>query len=634
MPAALLPIVFHVFSRLRNRERTFPSTRFLSGVARPVDTQRHLSDWLLLLLRMAAIAVLVLFAATPYWEKKAEPQPLSSAERPRLLLLLDSSASMSPPAISNQAREMALSIIREHPECNVVIYAPGSNPDAIPIQPDSPEAFLASWRAGFGSIESETVNRQIEEFFSKSVTNKDSCLIVSDFQRTEWEHVAPSAIPVSQLHFVTINAEGRTSNAAIADARVSILPNGHLRIAATAVNHSGTRQSRTLTVKLGDAIQSQQIDMEPESVNSAFFVFDMAETIPFQGSVSFAEEDAFPFDDTRPFHTRPPQKQPVAIICNSLEDAGHAATFAATAFATKNGDLPGRFEPFIVPAQSFFTADLNAANIAVVCGCIDSIGLDGLQELIAFVKRGGLLIISPGPRPALDMRLLLDNGFLNGQFTSISDKNRKSQATGIGTINNDILPPELFSTKAKSDIFLFRIRKLLHYKPAPDEITLAETLEGECAAAIRNIENGALLLFCFGLGNEDSDFPMTNSFLPLLHEICAKFAPADDGVLHLACASKSPQVIALDGRERLPAGAIDTSRPRIVMQGDILAEILVPPNESLPDFLSAEDMHRIVASNAATNAIRPVSASLQDNPPTAMPSILLCTLAALLLALP
>src|SRR5471032_1686709 len=59
LPAVALPILFHLFFRLRRQVREFPTLMFLQRIDPRLSAKRKLHEWLILLLRCLFIALLV-----------------------------------------------------------------------------------------------------------------------------------------------------------------------------------------------------------------------------------------------------------------------------------------------------------------------------------------------------------------------------------------------------------------------------------------------------------------------------------------------------------------------------------------------------------------------------------------------
>jgi len=91
LAAAAVPILIHLFTRKRPRERAFPSLEFLSEVNRSEIRRLRLRQWLLLLLRTLAIAALALAMSRPAVRGAAG---LSRNAASTVVALVDRSGSM------------------------------------------------------------------------------------------------------------------------------------------------------------------------------------------------------------------------------------------------------------------------------------------------------------------------------------------------------------------------------------------------------------------------------------------------------------------------------------------------------------------------------------------------------------
>ena len=92
LPLVFLPIIIHLLNRLRHRPKPWAAMRFLVSATRNSVSQTRLRQLLILLFRVMAVAMLVLFLARPLaggwlgWALSPAPDAI--------LILLDRSASM------------------------------------------------------------------------------------------------------------------------------------------------------------------------------------------------------------------------------------------------------------------------------------------------------------------------------------------------------------------------------------------------------------------------------------------------------------------------------------------------------------------------------------------------------------
>ena len=89
LPLAALPLIFHLFFRLKKHPRAFPTLMLFHRIDPRLNARRRLREWLTLLARVLLIAALVLCLAHPVWFG------IGKAGSVAIVLLVDNSGSMS-----------------------------------------------------------------------------------------------------------------------------------------------------------------------------------------------------------------------------------------------------------------------------------------------------------------------------------------------------------------------------------------------------------------------------------------------------------------------------------------------------------------------------------------------------------
>src|SRR5580700_11195358 len=109
LPLVLVPVIIHLLNRLRHRPKPWAAMRFLVSATRSSVNQARLRQFLILLCRVLAVAMLVLFLARPLaggWLGWAlSPAPDS------ILILFDRSASMETKTGAEAKRQQALGLL-------------------------------------------------------------------------------------------------------------------------------------------------------------------------------------------------------------------------------------------------------------------------------------------------------------------------------------------------------------------------------------------------------------------------------------------------------------------------------------------------------------------------------------------
>ena len=87
--ALSIPVIVHLLFKRRSRTVQLGTLRFLRAVIEQNSRRKKLKRWLLLLLRLGAVAALVMLFARPYFAEKKK-----AGDGRHLVLLLDKSATM------------------------------------------------------------------------------------------------------------------------------------------------------------------------------------------------------------------------------------------------------------------------------------------------------------------------------------------------------------------------------------------------------------------------------------------------------------------------------------------------------------------------------------------------------------
>src|SRR5438552_5837380 len=90
--AIAIPVLIHLIQRERKRVVAFPSLMFVRRIPYQSVRRRRIRHWPLLLLRAAAMALMVLAFARPFFRRNAEAMAAGGGAR-EVVILLDQSAS-------------------------------------------------------------------------------------------------------------------------------------------------------------------------------------------------------------------------------------------------------------------------------------------------------------------------------------------------------------------------------------------------------------------------------------------------------------------------------------------------------------------------------------------------------------
>src|SRR5439155_18011033 len=121
-------ILVHLIQKERKEVIQFPSLMFLRKIPYQSVQRRKIHNWLLLLLRTAAIALLVAAFARPFFTADPTKVSASSSGAREVVILLDHSASMGYADHWDRAREAARKVVGGlggNDKATLVLFATG-----------------------------------------------------------------------------------------------------------------------------------------------------------------------------------------------------------------------------------------------------------------------------------------------------------------------------------------------------------------------------------------------------------------------------------------------------------------------------------------------------------------------------
>lgn len=189
LAAAVLPPIIEWLFRRRKRQVELPTIRFLLDNQEQKKVRRQ--DQLLLLLRMAAIFLLVLGIARPLWNQAG----LNGPSQRNVVLLLDATASMNQQLdVSTSfalAQKKAAAVIRSLPAGTVVTVASFSD-RVTPVAENETDlhtvaARVESLRAGCGAAAVASAVGWVRDSLKEKRPDATELYIFSDFQRYTWQ---------------------------------------------------------------------------------------------------------------------------------------------------------------------------------------------------------------------------------------------------------------------------------------------------------------------------------------------------------------------------------------------------------------------------------------------------------------
>ena len=339
MAALAIPVLIHLVERERGQVVQFPSLMFLRRIPYKSMRLQRIRHWLLLLLRCAALLLLVMAFARPFFRSPALAAGVSSA-----------------------ARE-AVEALGPDDRATVIFFARGAQAGARSTV--NRASLLASITAAEVSVQVTRYGPALklaQTILEASELAGSEVIMISDFQKTGWDASEGARFPDGTVLTPMSLADPTGANVAVS--AVSFEQeffSGLERVSASArLANTGDNPVRDLEVTLeiaGREIESQLVSLEPSaSATVTFAPFTLSDP-DTRGTIRAAGDD-LPQDDMFHFIVSPGQAVSVLIIGRA-----DAAFYLSQALAI--GSAP-TFRPEVISVEQVTAADLDGRSVIVI----------------------------------------------------------------------------------------------------------------------------------------------------------------------------------------------------------------------------------------------------------------------------
>jgi len=424
-----VPVLLHMIQRQRTEVVEFPSLMFVKKIPFHSLRRQRIRHWLLLLLRCAALALLVAAFARPFFESAALVAATGGSRE--VVILVDRSYSMGFDNRWERARDAARGVVRElAPDDEATLIFFDSGAEAINRSSTDRASLLAAIdgaELSAGATRYGPALQLAQGVLEDSDQPLLEAVFISDFQRIGVDSAANTLLPPGTvLTPVSVSDDGPVANVSVTGAAVQRdIFSGRERAAVTArVANRGGSQVTGLDVVLeldGRELETRQVDVEPGAAATVTFDPFTLEERGMPVSVRVAA-DALPHDDVFHFAVAPGDVVPVLVI--GSPGAGEADLYLERALAI------GTSPSFAVTTRTLdqvTTDDVAAANVVVLNDAGLPSGAVG-DALTRFVENGGGLLVALGER----VRWPGDNlALLPGTIEEAADRDGRGGTLGF-----------------------------------------------------------------------------------------------------------------------------------------------------------------------------------------------------------
>ena len=575
LAAIAVPILVHLIERERKDVVDFPSLMFIERIPYQSVERRRIHNWLLLLMRAGAMALIVAAFARPF----LTVDPVSAAGAvtgaSEVVILLDRSASMGYGDVWEQAKAQALQVVNGlsgADQATLVLFSTGAEETVRATSDRSQlETAIDNAQVSAHATRFAPALRLAQSLLLRSSLPRREVVLISDFQRSGWERREEVALPEgATLAPISVAAPGTAdfSVTSVAFQRGSFSGEERVSVVAGLTNRSLTPVSNVqVTLEIdGRVVDSRTVSIDPNASTSVTFPPVTVATANMLGTVS-AGADALPANNAFHFVLSPSRPLSVLVIQGegtATSGPASPSLFLATALETSQSP------PFTldVLTAARVTPDALVGRSVVVLNNATSLSTDIDTLLGRFVNQGGGLLIAVGERSPWAAEAPLMPGILS----SATDR----PAMGGGTLGFlDYSHPvfDQFKDPRNGNFANTRIYRYRRLTPAATDHVLARFDDGGAAFVERRVGAGHVIAWTSTLDRSWNNFPNQHLFVPVMHDAMRYLAQYEEPVAWQTVGSilDLSQPVAAAVRE----GAVTTA------PGDAAGIVMTPSGEQV-----------------------------------------------------
>jgi hypothetical protein len=549
-----IPIIIHLVFGRRTRRVDLGTLRFLKIVLQENVRRRRLKRWILLALRMACVALLVLLFARPYLLAGR----LKGDDR-LVVILLDRSASMGLKTDRGRLLDLAVaeaekvvaqcgSATQLEMACfDHAIYPLGKPEGVSAALSNTTESLedllteLGSSDTTYGSTDYGAALAWAHDVCVQSECGRKELHLITDLQRSGLDRTDAKPMPVDvKVHLVDLGQPYPRNVAVtrVAAQRLTVRPGETVALEATLLS-SGQFALENIPVVLylrnGDRQQSMRTEVDLDAGATATVQFELAKLAEglWQGVVMAEINDDLAFDNRR--HVALLVTPPLQVVLLD-GDPGSSPYTAETYFlaaalrlAPPNESFPDSpFEPKTFPAPgNADLPDLKDADLVVLANLTGLSDADA-QRLAKFVSSGGGLLLFGGHNvQAEGYRSLERAGISLGRIVGPQPSGSLPWRLDNWDQTHPIFFP--FNDPQYGDLRRLAFRCCTRVEPAEGTDVLGRFRGGQPAILQRRHGRGIMLWFLSACDRDWGNWPRSRLFLPLVHQMLGHLAGLTEG---------------------------------------------------------------------------------------------------------
>ncbi len=509
-----IPVLIHLTRRERGKPVRFPSLMFLERIPFEETSRRRIRHWLLLMIRLAALAVLVAAFARPF----VRGGSLASIGGPgpeEVVILLDFSYSMELGDNWDDATRHARSVagsLRPQDRASLIAFA--ETPVLLHRSESDPARLLATLdtlRPGSLSTRIAPAVKLAATTLAASTLSRHRVVVISDFQRTGWQPDPDATFPGAVTVEPVVIGDADAANLALTDLALGRRSEGG--------RERVTVEARLVNAGADDATTEVALSIDENEVATATIAVPGGGAAPVRFD-PFTLTDGFTRGEVRisePAGVGLPADNTLSFVASP---GGDLAVLVVDPLGPGESNLYLRGALGIAEGAGFTTTVVRSSPSAEQLGAADVVvlnagpfpGGDAGNRLRAFVEEGGGLLMALGERSTVPA---VHADFLPGTVGAVSDAAGERR---LGFVDYDHAVFEAFRGPRSGDFSqasFYRTRSLA----VNNGQVLARFADGAAALVEGRRGRGRVFVWATGVDRFWNNLALQPVYLPFVHRI-------------------------------------------------------------------------------------------------------------------
>ncbi len=506
--AAAIPILLHLFHRKTDVVVDFPSVRLLTRVPVQQHRRRQLRELILLALRVAALVLLALSFARPYFAGAA-----ASDSAPLTVIAVDTSMSMTAPGQFDRARAAATRAAMSAPSPDALALIAFSDAAAVVVSPTTDRGAVTSAIDGLVPGSGGTRYRTALARANELIGTRDArVVIVTDLQQAGWESNDDGGV-ADGVKVDVISVAPPAGNLA-----VSATAQRDRRVSATIQSYSNADAKTTVhLVAAGKELAKADVTLSP--MGSATVELNAVAPANADAQVRIDDAEGYQGDNVARVSVADAAAVPVMIVVADPTGSTGGLYLERALNVARDGEFDVRIRDGREVAK-LSAAEMSHLGAVFITGT-RTLDRNGRDRLRSYLDGGGQVLLAIGPD--VDVGTLAD---VIGAKLSLSD--RPVKTAGATMIASDsrhpIFRPFSSPSGALGDV---QVNQYWRLNDQRERTVLARFSGGDAALAEQPLGKGRLLIFTSDLDNEWSRFPLNPAFVPFTIETARYLTDTD-----------------------------------------------------------------------------------------------------------